>query len=267
MPIHYEINGPIATITIDNGRLGIMTPELHKALYHRLEDFIADDEIRVGILKGADGCSFCAGDDLKWEPEDPSMRTMLERQLSTTRRRSAPLARPGWEQEILRLERFKPMVAAVDGYALGQGFMLLTHMTDIRVCTPEAQFGLPEVAYGYGGIGGILRLGRQMPHTAAMMCMLTSERFDAEQARQWHYVNEVVPQERLLARALEIAGKIAANPPLAIRVEMESYQRGMDMSRQDAVVLLGHFYRMAMLGGVPDGITPAFLEKKSEKTS
>ena len=261
MPIHYETDGSIATITIDNGRLGIMTPELHKALFHRLEEFVTDEDIHVGILKGADGCSFCAGDDLKWEPEDPSKRTMLERQLSTTRRRADPLARPGFEQEILRLERFKPMVAAVDGYALGQGFMLLTHMTDIRVCTPEAQFGLPEVAHGYGGIGGILRLGRQIPHTAAMQCMLTGERFDAEKAREWHFVNEVVSRASLEPRAREIAEKIASMPPLAIRVEMESYQRGMDMSRQDAIVLLGHFYRMTMLGGAPDGITPAFLQK------
>lgn len=266
MPIRYETDGPIATITIDNGRLSIMTPELHKELHRTLEAFTGDDAIRVGILKGADGCSFCAGDDLKWKPADPSNRTMLERQLSRAKRRSGPPARPGWDQEILRIERYKPIVAAVDGYALGQGFMILTHLTDLRICTPEAEFGLPEVAYGMGGIAGLLRLGRQMPHTAAMWCMLTAERFDAEKAREWHYVNEVVPRDNLVARAVEIAEKVAALPPLAIRVEMESYQRGMDMDREDAVVLMGHLYRMSVLGGALEGITPAFMKKTGETT-
>ncbi|MDA0704260.1 MAG: enoyl-CoA hydratase/isomerase family protein [Proteobacteria bacterium] len=264
MPIRYETDGAIATITIDNGRLSIMQPQMHKEMHRVLTEFSADDAVHVAIMKGADGCSFCAGDDLKWKPEDPSNRTMLERQLSTAKRRSDPPARPGWDQEILRLERFKPIIAAVDGYALGQGFMMLTHLTDLRICTPDAEFGLPEVAYGMGGIGGLLRLGRQMPHTAAMWCMLTAERFSAEKAMEWHYVNEIVPRDDLAGRAREIAEKVASLPPLAVRVEMESYQRGMDMSREDAVIMMGHLYRMSVLGGALEGITPAFMTKKKD---
>ena len=164
------------------------------------------------------------------------------------------------------MERYKPVIAAVDGYALGQGFMLLTHLADLRLCTPEAEFGLPEVAYGMGGISGMLRLGLHMPQTAAMWCVLTAQRFDAERASQWHYVNEVVPREQLGARAREIADVVAALPPIAVRAEMEAFQRGMDMSRDEAVVMMGHFYRMTVLGGALQGITPDFLRKSDTET-
>ena len=262
MPIRYETDGPIATITIDNGRLSSMTPAMHKELHAALQAFTADEDIHVGILAGAAGCSFCAGDDLKYKADDPANRSVLERQLSRARRRTDPPDRPGWDLETLQMERFKPIVAAVDGYALGGGFMLLTHMTDLRICTPEAEFGLPEVAYGMGGISGLLRLGRQMPHTAAMWCMLTAERFKADKAREWQFVNEVVPQSELIPRARELAEQVAALPPLAIRAEMESYQRGMDMARDEAAIMMGYFYRMTVLGGALEGVQPAFLKKR-----
>ena len=262
MPIHYEKRGHIAHITIDNGRLNLMQPGLHREMFGHLEEFIADDEVRVGILAGAEGRSFCAGDDLKVEIPERTKKEVLEAHLYAAKRHSDPPGRPGWDQDTVKLERFKPMVGAVDYYCLGQGLIYLLLLTDIRFATPRAEFGLPEVAYGMGGIGGLTRIGRQVPHTAAMWMMLTGERVGAERAREWSLVNEVVAPEDLFAAAHAAAEKIAQIPPLSIRVEMEAYQRGMDLSRHDSLALMGHFYRMQALGGGTEGITPAFMRKK-----
>ena len=99
-----------------------------------------------------------------------------------------------------------------------------------------------------GGAGGILRLSRQIPHAAAMWMLLTGQPYNAQQAKTYGLVNEVVPGDQVMNRALEIAEIIAAHPPLAIRTEMEAYYRGQDMTRDDAIAFSSHLYRMSRLG-------------------
>lgn len=265
MPIHYEKRGAIAIITIDNGRLNLMQPTLHREMYRHLQAFLADEEVRVGILTGSAGNAFCAGDDLKVKLPERTRQEQLAAQLDPARRHADPPGRPGFDQDVMRLDRFKPIIGAVDNYCLGQGLIYLLLLTDIRFATPRAEFGLPEVAYGMGGIAGLTRLGRQVPHTAAMWMMLTGERVGADKAREWQLVNDIVSPDKLMETALATAAKVAALPPLAVRVEMEAYRRGMDLSHADALALVGHFYRMQVFGGGTEGIVPAFMNKGADR--
>jgi enoyl-CoA hydratase/carnithine racemase len=243
MPIHYEKSDGIAVITIDNPPVNVFTPALHKELYEILRDFNADPDTRCGILTGAGGRAFCAGDDIKTPRPDRSRLETVERHLSP-RTGGEALEYPGWEHETMTMARFKPIVGAINGVCLGQGFLFMMHLTDIRYAVPEARFGLPEIAYGMGGAGGALSLGKMIPHAAAMELLLLGEHIPAEKAGAMFLINAVVAPDQLMARAMAAANQIASHPALGVRVEMEAYQRAQDMSRRDAMALSGHMYRM-----------------------
>lgn len=260
MPLHYEKSDGIATITIDNPPVNVFTPELHRDLYHILRDFLADRAVRVGILTGAGQRAFCAGDDIKTERPRRTQAEIVERHLYP-KHDGQPLEYPGWEAEVKRLaeERFKPIVAAVNGHVMGQGMIYLLQLTDIRIASPNATFGLPEIAYGMGGASGSTRLGRQIPQVAALWLALTGEPFDAEAALRNHLINEIVEQDKLMERARRIAAKIASHPPIAVRVEMEAYYSGQDMTRGQAAAFSAHLYRLQRTG--MDG-TPPLASRK-----
>jgi enoyl-CoA hydratase/carnithine racemase len=245
MPLHYEKQDGIATITLDNPPVNAFTPQLHKDLFHILRDFVRARDIRVGILTAAGTRAFCAGDDIKSPRTKRTAAEVIERHLYPLRDEDEP-EYPGWESEVKRVadHRFKPIVAAVNGPVMGQGMLYLLHLTDIRIASPNARFGLPEIAYGMAGASGSTRLGRQIPHVAAMWLALTGDPFDADTALRYNLINEIVEPDRLLARAHEIAGRIARHPAIAVRVEMEAYYRGMDMSRDQAAAFVGHLYRL-----------------------
>ena len=110
-----------------------------------------------------------------------------------------------------------PVIAAVNGFALGGGFEVVL-ACDIAVASPGATFGMPEVKRGLlAAAGGPLRLPAAVPGKVAMYTMLTGEPMDAVTAERWGLVNEVVPAPEVLPRAMTIAGLIAANAPLAVR--------------------------------------------------
>jgi enoyl-CoA hydratase/carnithine racemase len=245
MKLRYEKADGIATITIDNPPVNVFTPELHRDLFHILQDFVADRDVRVGILTGTGKRAFCAGDDIKTARPKRSTAETVERHLYP-KHDAQSLEYPGWEAEVKRLaeHRFKPIVAAVNGHVMGQGMIYLLQLTDIRIASPNATFGLPEIAYGMGGASGTTRLGRQIPHVAAMWLALTGEPFNAETALRNHLINEIVEQDRLMERARRIAAKIASHPPVAVRVEMEAYYLGQDMTRDQAATFSAHLYRL-----------------------
>jgi len=243
MPIHYEKSDRVAVITIDNPPVNVMTPALHKELYDILCDFNADPEIRCGILTGAGDRAFCAGDDIKSARPAHTRLETVERHLSP-RVEGEALEYPGWEHEIVTMARYKPMIGAVNGVCVGQGFIFMMLLTDIRFAVPKARFGLPEIAYGMGGAGGALGLGKLIPHTAAMELLLLGDKVSAEKAERMFLINGIVEPDQLMAQAMQAATRIAAHPALGIRVEMETYQRAQDMSRSDAMAMAGHMYRM-----------------------
>lgn len=263
MTIHYEVSGDIARFTIDRGELSIFTPAMHRQLHDALRSFVLDAQVRVGILSAVPGRSFCAGDDIKLNLPRRSKQEELEQYLFL-HAGEAPdeQRRPGWEVDVMKMERYKPIIGAVDKYCLGQGMVYLLHLTDIRIATRRASFGFPEIAYGMGGGGGHSRLGRQIPHTTAMYHLLTGERMNAEQALECHLVNELVDDaEQLQQRCLEIARKIAAQPPVAVRVEMESYYHSLDSTREENLRYANNLYRLQRMGFEGYGAGSDFLGK------
>ena len=245
MSLRYDKSDGIATITIDNPPVNVFTPALHRDLYELLSEFITDDEVRVGILTGAGTRAFSAGDDIKTPRPERSQAELVRRHMGQ-RHRGEALEYPGWEHEVMRLaqHRYKPIIGAVNGPVMGQGMVYLLQLTDLRVASTNARFGLPEIAYGMGGAGGSTRLSRQIPHLAAMWLALTGEPFDAETALRNHLVNEIVAPERLMARAREVAALIARHPPLAVRTEMEASYRAQALTREQTLAYMGNLYRL-----------------------
>ncbi|KAF0232098.1 MAG: enoyl-CoA [Beijerinckiaceae bacterium] len=266
MPLHYSKQGPVATFTIDNGKVNVFTPRMHKALYEALVDFNRDPAIRVGILTGAEGRSFCAGDDIKSPLPELSPQQALEAHLSPhAHEAETGLTRPGWEQDVMRLRRVKPIIGAVDGYCLGQGMIYLLLLTDLRLATPRAEFGLPEIRYGMGGAGGMTRLGRHIPHTVAMEMLLLGERIDAGKAEAVHLVNRIVSVEALMAEARGWAERIAGHPAVAVQLELDAYARCMDMTREQALDYAGTLFRFQRVAYDGPGAGTGFFRASPEE--
>jgi enoyl-CoA hydratase/carnithine racemase len=221
---------------------------MHKELYFHLKEFELDPELRVGIIMGAGGRSFSAGADLK-NTHRPSRTRQeeLEAYLFLHRGEGETPSRPGWEEDVVRMHRFKPIIGAVAGYCLGQGIVYLLHLTCIRIAARGAKFSLPELAYGYAGIAASTQLAQHIPYNEAAYLLLTGEHIDAEEARRIHLVNRVVDDDRLLAEAEAIARKIAKLPPSAVRVEMEALDMGFNLPREAAVAQGRNLYRLHLL--------------------
>lgn len=264
--IKYEIADAIATITVDNPPLNVFTPKLHHELFDVLQEFNSNPQVRCGILTGAGERSFSAGDDIKSPRTERTRLELMERHLNPSRSFDTD-EYPGWEHEILTMPRYKPIVAAVNGYCFGQGFLYLMTLTDIRYASTTAQFGMPEIAYGMGGAGGAISLGKLIPHAAAMELLLLGNKIDAHKAERMFLTNGTVEPDRLIETATAAAERIASHPPLGVRVEMESYQRGLDLSRADSLALAGHMFRMArsVQATEPPLATPKANKPKSDQ--
>ena len=265
MPLHYEKTGAVATFTIDNGPVNVFTPAMHQALFEALTDFNRDPAIHVGVMAGAADRSFCAGDDIKNPLPALSPPEALAAHLSPHGHEAERgLTRPGWEQDVMRLRRVKPIVGAVDRYCLGQGLIYLLLLTDLRVATPRAEFGFPEIVYGMGGAGGTTRLGRHLPHAVAMEMLLLGERITAEKALAVHLVNRIVEPGALLAEARSMAGRIAAHPAVSVQLELDAYQRCMDMPREQALDYAGTLFRFQRVAYDGPGAGTGFFRGKGD---
>lgn len=249
MPLHYEKDGAVALFTIENGSVNPTTPAMHKELFLALKDFLADPAIRCGILTGAGERGFCAGDDIKTPYRAGlSPKEELADHLWPHNGEGEQPHDFAWSRDVLALERFKPIIGAVNGWCLGQGMIYLLSLTDIRVASTNAKFGFPEIAYGMGGAGGTSRLAQHLPHTVAMWMLLTGEPIDAEEALSHRLVNKVVSPDALMATARDVAARIARHPPEAVRIEMEAYYRGRELHKADALALTKHLYRVQRMG-------------------
>ncbi len=265
MPVHYDKRGHVGIFTIDHGDLNVLTPTMHRELHHHLQRFLIDADVHVGLLMGRPGGSFCAGDDIKTRLPERSRQQELEGYLFLHQNEGDTPHRPGWDVDIMKLERYKPIVAAVDGYCLGQGMIYLLHLTDLRVASTRAQFGLPEIAYGMGGGGGMTRLGLQLPHVVAMRLLLTGAFMPAAEALRFNLINEVVEPDHLFDTALALAEQVAAQPPIAVRVEMEAYTRSFDLSREDNLRYAMNLYRLQRMGYQGYGAGTGFLQSGKDQ--
>ncbi len=267
MTLRYEKKNGIAYFIIDNGKVNVFNPQMHKDLYHAIRDFELDRSVRAGIMMGADGRSFSAGADLKngFRPER-TREQELDAYLFLHEGEGEEPSRPGWEEDIIRHKRMKPIIGAINGWCLGQGFIYLLALTDIRVAATDAKFGLPELSYGFAGVSATTQLARHLPYAVAAKIVLTGEHLDAEEARRIHLVNTVVPASEVVKEAERLVGLIALSPPNAVRVEMEALQIGFNQPRDESIQHGRNLYRLHLLSAERQKAGKDFALKKPTQT-
>jgi enoyl-CoA hydratase/carnithine racemase len=208
---------------VDDGPLRIVTinrPEVMNALHshasHELEkvwdEFAARDDLWVGIVTGAGERAFSAGNDLKVQAAG----------------KRGPRPRSGFAGLTHRFDLDKPLIAAVNGVAMGGGFETAL-ACDIIIAAENAIFALPEPRVGLiAGAGGVHRLPRVIPQKQAMGMILTGRRVSAAEGRELGFVNEVVPVGQALAGARRWAASILECSPMAVRASKQAVYRGLD---------------------------------------
>ena len=209
----------------------------------------SDPPLRGIFVTGAGSKAFVAGADItelaKQNPIEGKARSLLGQQV------------------FRRLERCgKPVIAAVNGFALGGGCELAM-ACHIRIASDQARFGQPEVKLGIGpGYGGTARLPRLVGRGLALELLLTGAMIDAAEAYRIGLVNRVVPADKLIEEAQTMLQGILENGPLAIQACLEAVDAGMDASLDQALLLeANHFGLLSSTADMQEG-TRAFLEKR-----
>lgn len=275
MPIHLAISDAIATITIDEpDRANAITHESAKELADAWRQCQDDDEVRAVILTATGDRHFCGGHDLSPVPDvgdDLADLLALDR---TFRPRSATVNGFRTGVDPMMADHFprltKPVVAAVNGWAVGAGLYLLLASTDIRVADrASARFRYGLVSRGWIGAGpSATLLLRQLRHVDAMRMLLEDPIVDAEEALRIGLVNELVEAHRLSERAHEIAAELAAKPVHAVRFIKEFAHRFADLP-VDQAWRVQSLMNDLLLHNTADGKEGrrAFLERREPRWS
>jgi enoyl-CoA hydratase len=249
----FEVSDKIARITFNRANvLNALNRKTMDELGDCLKKVRADDDIRVLILTGAGEKAFVAGADIN----ELSQQTPVNGRESTL-----------YGQEIFhRLETLgKPVIAAINGFALGGGCELALACT-LRVAARNAKLGQPETKLGIiPGYGGTQRLARLCGKGVAHELILTGEMISADEALRVGLVNRVVEPGELLATAEAIAKKIIANAPLAVKYALEAVERGMEMPQEEGLYLEATLFGLICATQDMREGTRAFLEKRSPK--
>ncbi len=186
----------------------------------------ADDDLRCAVLTGSGG-SFCTGMDLKAAAGDGGPNPYAERWAADPDLH--------WKALLRHLRLRKPLIAAVEGYAVAGGTEIL-QATHLRVAGQSATFGVFEARRGLFPVGGsTVRLQRQIGYTNALEMLLTARAYTAEEALRIGLIGHVVPDGQALAKAMELADLICANGPLAVEAILQSVQETASMSEADAL--------------------------------
>ncbi|WP_433510846.1 enoyl-CoA hydratase/isomerase family protein [Nonomuraea sp. CA-143628] len=220
MDVLLDVDGAVAVITLNRpAKLNAITPEMAGTLRACLDRVDADPAIRVAVLTGAGERSFCVGSDIR---ELDAYATPWE------------FRNRGDYGDAVRALR-KPIVAAVNGYAYGGG-LELAMACDIRLAATTATFAAPEIKLGWiGGSGQSALLAHSVgPGNAATM-LLTGDPIDAARAKDWGLVTEVLPLDELLPAVRELAGKIAARPPIAAQTAKANLKAAYTMPLDQAI--------------------------------
>jgi crotonobetainyl-CoA hydratase/dehydration protein DpgD len=258
--VRYEKKDHVARVTLDRPEvLNAMDLRMHEELAEIWDDIEADDEIRVAVLTGAGDRAFSVGQDLK----ERSRRDAAGTPASSFGSRG----QPGWPRLTERFGFSKPVVARIDGYALGGGFELAL-ACDLVIASDRAVFGLPEVRLGLiPGAGGVFRLIRQLPPKVAMGYLLTGRQLDAATAHAYGLVNEVVPADRLDGCVDGWVADLVAGAPLSVRAIKEAALRSADLPLPDAfAATYGWEERRRHSADAVEG-PRAFAEKRSPNWS
>lgn len=246
----YEKRDKIAIVTINRpNTLNSLNTETMEELGQVFAEIGRDESVWAVILTGAGERAFVSGAD-------------IQQFVGLSAPASQHFARKG--QDIFRRieELGRPVIAAINGYALGGGCELAMACT-IRIASEKARFGQPEVKLGLiPGYGGTWRLPHIVGKGKALELILTGEMIDAQEALRLNLVNKVVPPAQLMEAALEMANKIIANSPLAVKLSIQAINHGMDTDLET-----GNHHEAALFGlcfasqDKEEGVK-AFLDKR-----
>lgn len=249
--ILLERDDAIAIITLNRPKqLNALSGAVLDDVSAALDELAVDNQVRAIIITGSGDRAFAAGADIGELAQIQSAnegRRMAQRSHQLGRKMA---------------DLPKPIIAAINGFALGGGLELAL-ACDVRIASETAQVGLPEVSLGImPGWGGTQRLARLTGPGAAKLLMMTGERIDANEALRLGIVERVVPAAELMTTAKQIAAKIAGLPPLSIDAIKQAVNRGLNMSLEDANAYEASLFgELAMTEDCKEG-TAAFLEKR-----
>lgn len=221
--------GPVMVVTLNrpeakNALNGPMLVGLYRA-WRRLDE---DPALYCAVLTGK-GDTFCAGMDLKSGPEGDEKSNEIRELL-----KSIPDIH--WQALLRHQQPKKPVILAVEGYALAGGTEILQG-TDLRVAAEDAVFGLTECKRGlFPLVGSTIRLRRQIPYALAAEMLLLGRHVSAQEALQWGLINRVVPKGQALAEAMKIAAELCENAPLSVQAIVRSLRENQfDLSEAEAL--------------------------------
>jgi crotonobetainyl-CoA hydratase len=250
--ILVERDGAVLWITIDRPQaLNALDPQAHRALSAALDLYAADPALRVAVITGAGERAFCVGSDLK----------------ARAAANADDHPPTGFGGISHRFDLMKPVIAAVNGLALGGGVEIVA-ACDLAIAADHAEFALPEPRVGLAALGGggLQRLARTLPLKYAMELVLTGRRFGAEEAKRIGLINDVVPRADLKARVRQMAAAIIEGAPLAVEASKQVMLQSL--AQPDLVVALRATYpaaeRMLASDDAREG-QRAFVEKRKPR--
>ena len=247
--ILYEKKGNIVTVTLNRpDSLNAINRLLRQELAEAIAEFDGDQEAFVAVITGA-GRAFCSGRDLKERADDNAQGVQAKASASMTK-----------ESPFMWPRTWKPMIAAVNGFALAGGWSI-AQMCDLRIASQEAKLGISETKWSllppFGSI-----LSKQIPLSAVLELVLTAQPVTAQRAYDMGFLNKVVPAEDLMDEAMIMAQNIADNAPLAVQTFKELAYRGLNMSNQDISALTYQMYDALLLTEDSQEGPKAFAEKR-----
>lgn len=219
-PVKTRRDGAILEVTLDRPKANAIDLATSRVMGEVFRDFRDDPELRVAILTGGGEKFFCPGWDLKAAADGDAVDG------------DYGVGGFGGLQELRDMN--KPVIAAVNGIACGGGLELMIS-ADIIISADHASFALPEIRSGTIADAASVKLPKRIPYHVAMELLLTGRWFDAEEAKHWGLVNEVVPGDQLMDRAWEMARLLASGPPLVYASIKEVVREAEDAKFQDVM--------------------------------
>jgi enoyl-CoA hydratase/carnithine racemase len=247
--VQLKHSGHVTVVTLNRPNvMNALHKPAHFELHDVFNDFAADPDQWVAIVTGAGDRAFCAGNDLKWQ---------------------AAGGERGWNSSgfaglTLRFHCDKPIIAAVNGVAMGGGFEIAL-ACDLIIAAENATFALPEPRVGLAALaGGLQRLPRQIGLKRAMGMILTGRHVSAREGFELGFVNEVVPQGQALSAAERWADQICQNSPMSIRASKQAVMEGLNVPLPEAMVVQREYPAVRDMTESADYIEgpKAFAEKR-----
>ncbi len=250
--ILYEKQDHVVIITLNRpDALNSINRQLRRELGEAIDQFDGEDDSFVAIITGA-GRAFCAGRDLKERASDNAEGIQARASASMTP-----------ESPYMWPRTWKPMIAAVNGFALAGGWSI-AQMCDLRLASEDAKLGITETKWSLMPPFGTI-LPKMVPLSAVLELVFTAEPITAQRAYDIGFLNKVVPAGQLMDEAMALAQKIAENAPLAVQYFKELAYRGLNMSTQDISSLTYHMYDQLLTTEDSKEGPLAFAEKRKPR--